>query len=60
VARKLDWKPQQYYPPSLRSTGLSAGEHTVLFSGPGAKALAAASSGIPIFKTFIWWYYGSN
>ncbi|MFH0855558.1 MAG: RHS repeat-associated core domain-containing protein [Candidatus Omnitrophota bacterium] len=35
------------------NAGLSAGANAVLYSGPGAKALAAASSGIPIFKTVI-------
>ncbi len=39
--------------PKIVAAGLYAGESAVLYSGPGAKALAAASSGIPIFKTVI-------
>ena len=39
--------------PKLISAGLSAGTNSVLFSGPGAAARAAASGGIPIFQTFI-------
>ncbi|MFH1230489.1 MAG: RHS repeat-associated core domain-containing protein [Planctomycetota bacterium] len=39
--------------PKVVMAGLSAGESTVLYYGPSAWKLAAASSGIPIFKTFI-------
>jgi len=41
------------FSPKLVVLGLYAGENAVLYSGPGASALAAASSGIPIFNTAI-------
>ncbi|MDD5669379.1 MAG: hypothetical protein PHE58_05050 [Candidatus Omnitrophica bacterium] len=37
----------------LVTSGLTAGAKTVLYSGAGQDLRAAASSGIPIFKTFI-------
>jgi RHS repeat-associated protein len=39
--------------PKVVMAGLSAGENTVLYYGPNAWKLAAASSGTPIFKTAI-------
>jgi RHS repeat-associated protein len=53
---KEDWLAELglgYIAEVMIAAGFYAGENAVLFSGPGSKILAAASSGIPIFKTFI-------